>query len=277
LPFADSRGLRSAPSTREVIGAKTSRMLDATIWTSKSVLFKLSGRLDGFKQHSLMTIRTQISGRQTESKFPTLQEQIHTLDYRGTGRQIHPFGFHRQIETPRCRINGCRSPFTRVRRPFKVKTNSGTPFPQHGTNYCFQMGKLEGRLVSLSDSWTFELVTSLSVSMAKASSSWIASVSQFLDSSRNVVLNCRVRAVTANSAQCAAFRRHSLGSPGMNRVPGRGRVHPERNALDSRHAAVGEMGELCHGHRKMSPVLVIRTQVQPVSLQTRSSSAPGAP
>src|SRR5215471_18178008 len=129
-------------------------MLETTISTPKSVLFKLGGRLDGFKQHSLMTIRTQIRGRQTESKFPTLQEQIHTLDDRGTGRQIHPFGFHRQIETPRWRIDGCRRLFTRVRRPFKVKTNSGTLFPKHGTNYFFQMGKLESRLASSRDSRT---------------------------------------------------------------------------------------------------------------------------
>jgi len=57
------RLLPRAPSTREVVNAKTSRMLGATISTSESVLFKLSGSLDGFKQHSLMTIRTQIRGR----------------------------------------------------------------------------------------------------------------------------------------------------------------------------------------------------------------------
>jgi hypothetical protein len=255
-------------------------MLGATISTSKSVLFKLGGRLDGFKQHPLMTIRTQIRGRQTESKFPALQEQIHTLDDRRTG-QIHPFGLHRQIETPRCRIDGCRSLFTRVRRPFKVKTNSGTLFPKHGTNYCFQMGKLENRLVSLSDSRTFDLMASLSVNLAKASSSWIASFSQFLDSSRNVVLNCRVRAAMASSAQRTALtflgitgHESALWSRSLIKMAG---MHPERNALDSWHAAAGEMGEPCNGHRKMSLVLVTRTQVQPVSLQTRSSSVPGAP
>jgi len=117
-----------APSTREVIRAKTSRMLRATISTSEGMFFKLNSRLDGFKQHSLMTIRTQIRGRQMEVRLPSLEEQIHTL---GTCRQIHPFGFHRQIKTPRCRIDSCRSPFIRVRRPFKVKTNSGTLFPKH--------------------------------------------------------------------------------------------------------------------------------------------------
>ena len=44
------------------------------------------------------------------------------------------------------------------------------------------------------------------------SSSWIASFSQFLDNSRNVFLNCWVRAAAANSAQRAACLRHSLGS-----------------------------------------------------------------
>jgi hypothetical protein len=96
-------------------------MLGATTSTSEGVLFEPSGRLDGFKRHSFMTIRTQIRGRQTESKFPILQGQIHTLDNRGTGRQIHPFGFHRLMKLPRCSINGGRSSFARVRRPFKVK------------------------------------------------------------------------------------------------------------------------------------------------------------
>jgi len=36
-------------------------------------------------------------------------------------------------------------------------------------------------------------------------------------------------------------------------------------------------GEVRHHHRRVSLVLVMRTQVQPVSLQTRSSVIPGAP
>jgi hypothetical protein len=81
-----------------------------------------------------------------------LQEQIYTLDNRGTGRQIHPFGFHRQLKTPRCRIDGGRNLFTRVRRPFEVKANSGALFPKHGANYRFQMGELESRLNSSRES-----------------------------------------------------------------------------------------------------------------------------
>src|SRR5215469_2495200 len=77
------------------------------------------------------------------------------------------------------------------------------------------MGKLESRLVSLRDSWTYDLMASLSVILAKASSSWIASLSQFLDRSRNIALNCGLRAVAAKAAQRAACIRHSLGSPGM--------------------------------------------------------------
>src|SRR5258708_8874518 len=54
-------------------------------------------------------------------------------------------------------------------------------------------------------------------------------------------------------------------------------VRPERNVLNSRQAAARERRVLCQGHRKTSWVLVTRTQVQPVSLQTRSSPDPGAP
>jgi len=75
------------------------------------------------------------------------------------------------MKFPHCFIDGGRSLFTRGRRPFKVKTNCGTLFPEHGTAYRFQMGKREGRLVSPSDSWTFDLMASLSVSLARASSS----------------------------------------------------------------------------------------------------------
>jgi hypothetical protein len=44
----------------------------------------------------------------------------------------------------------------------------------------------------------------LSVSLAKASYSWIASFSRLLSISRNVVLNRGVRTATANPAQRAA-------------------------------------------------------------------------
>src|SRR5215469_10240287 len=63
------------------------------------------------------------------------------------------------------------------------------------------MGKPESRLVSLRDSRTFDLIASLSQILANASSSWIASFSQFLDSSRNIAFNCGVRAAIANWAQ----------------------------------------------------------------------------
>jgi hypothetical protein len=72
-----------------------------------------------------------------------LQEQTHTLDERSAGRQIHPFGFHRLMELPRYFIGGGRGSLARIRRPFKVKTNSGTLSPKHGKDYCFKMGKLE--------------------------------------------------------------------------------------------------------------------------------------
>jgi hypothetical protein len=54
-------------------------------------------------------------------EFPALQEQIHALDDRGPGRQIHPLGFYRLIKLSRRFINGGQC----ARRPFKVKTNPG--------------------------------------------------------------------------------------------------------------------------------------------------------
>ena len=54
-------------------------------------------------------------------------------------------------------------------------------------------------------------------------------------------------------------------------------VHPERDVLNSRQAAMRDIWNVHHGQRMTSLVLVMRTQVQPVSLQTRSSTAPGAP
>jgi len=62
------------PSTREVISANTAGMLRTAISASEGVLFTFSSRLDGIKQHSTMTIRTQVGRRQTEAKFPTLEE-----------------------------------------------------------------------------------------------------------------------------------------------------------------------------------------------------------
>jgi hypothetical protein len=56
-------------------------------------------------------------------EFPALQEQIHTLDDRGTGRHIHPLGFYRLIKLSRRFINGGQCAFTRARHPFEVKTN----------------------------------------------------------------------------------------------------------------------------------------------------------
>jgi len=66
--------LPHAPSTREVISANTARILGTTISASERVLFTFSGRSDGFKQHSTMTIGTQVGRRQTEAKFPSLEE-----------------------------------------------------------------------------------------------------------------------------------------------------------------------------------------------------------
>ena len=154
-----------------------------------------------------------------------MQEQIHTLDDGSAGRQIHPFGFHRLMKFPRRLINGGRSSFTRVRRPFKVETNSGTLFP-----------KQQSRLTSSRDPWTRDLIASLSVRLAKASSSWIASFSQFLGSPRNVVLDCGVRAATVNSAQRAACLRHSLGPPGIGWLP----------------AVAGRKRDRSLGHRRLS-------------------------
>jgi hypothetical protein len=68
------------------------------------------------------------------------------------------------------------------------------------------MSQLESRLAS-------DMHSSISSICAKASSSWIASSSQFLDNPRNAAFNCGVWAVTANSAQRAACLRHSFGSP----------------------------------------------------------------
>jgi hypothetical protein len=112
-----------------------------------------------------------------------------------------------------------RSRALSVRYPFKIKTNSRTLFPKHDAAYCFLMGKLESRLASSRDSRTLAPITSFSASLAKSSSSWIAIFSQFLESSRKSALNCGVPASTANSAQRAACSRHSLGSPGIGRLP----------------------------------------------------------
>ncbi len=54
-------------------------------------------------------------------------------------------------------------------------------------------------------------------------------------------------------------------------------MHAERDAVDSRQAKTRDVGKLHHRSRKRSVVLVMRTQVQPVALQTRSSPVPGAP
>ena len=48
-------------------------------------------------------------------------------------------------------------------------------------------------------------------------------------------------------------------------------VHPERDVLNSRQAAMRDIWNVHHGQRMTSLVLVMRTQVQPVSLQTRMS------
>jgi len=47
---------------------------------------------------------------QAESKFSGLEKQIYTFDNGGTGRQVHPPGFHCLMKLPRCIINGERSP-----------------------------------------------------------------------------------------------------------------------------------------------------------------------
>jgi hypothetical protein len=149
-------------------------MLGATIPASEGMLFKPSGCFDGLRQHSFTTIGTSIGRCQAEAKFPRLEEQINALAERRTSRQIHPFGFHSLMKFPRCFIDGGRSLFTRVRCPFEVKANSGALFSKHGANYSFQAGELESRFSSR-ESWTRDLIASLSVRLAKASSGWIAS------------------------------------------------------------------------------------------------------
>src|SRR5579883_3140003 len=54
-------------------------------------------------------------------------------------------------------------------------------------------------------------------------------------------------------------------------------AHRSGDAAASWQAATRDMGEVRHGQRRTSSVLAARRQVQPVSLQTRSSPAPGAP
>ena len=44
-----------------------------------------------------------------ESKFSGLEKQVYTFDNGGTGRQLHPPGFHCLMKLPRCIINGERS------------------------------------------------------------------------------------------------------------------------------------------------------------------------
>jgi hypothetical protein len=43
------------------------------------------------------------------------------------------------MKFPRCFINRSRSAFIRIRRPFKVKANSGTLFIKHGADRCLQL------------------------------------------------------------------------------------------------------------------------------------------
>jgi len=71
------------------------------------------------------------------------------------------------IEPVHCRIGDRRNLFARIRCPFKVKTNSRARFQKRGTDYRFQMGRLDNRLVSSKDSRTFATTTSLSASLAK--------------------------------------------------------------------------------------------------------------
>jgi hypothetical protein len=82
--------------------------------------------------------------------------------------------------------------------------------------WCSLLNRVfRSRRASSIDSWTFDLLSWLSASWAKAFSSWIASFSQFLDSSKNVAFKYGVRAAAAIAAQRAACVRHSFGSPGM--------------------------------------------------------------
>ena len=68
----------------------------------------------------------------------------------------------------------------------------------------------------------------------------------------------------------SAVKRSNALLAGAIKVAG---MHPERDAVDARQAKTRDMGEVFHGQRRTSLVLVTRTQVQPVSLQTRSSLA----
>ena len=126
------------------------------------MLFTLSRRLDGFKQHSLMTIRTQIRRQQTEAKSPSLKEQIHTLDYRQPRPSIWIPSPEKNAALPDPRL---WQPFHSRSPRAKVNTNSRTRFPKHGPHYCFQAGKLESCLTVLRDSRTFATITSLSATL----------------------------------------------------------------------------------------------------------------
>ena len=56
------------------------------------------------------------------------------------------------MKLPRGLINGDRSSLTRVRRPFKVKTNSGTLAPKHGCTCPKPYGLTLRLLQRMSDS-----------------------------------------------------------------------------------------------------------------------------
>jgi len=75
-----------------------------------------------------------------------MQEQIHAFHESSARRQIHPFGFHRQMKAPRCRVSGCRSFFTRDGRYFEVDANGGTLSPKH--RYASSDSKIKNALSS---------------------------------------------------------------------------------------------------------------------------------
>ena len=76
-----------------------------------------------------------------------------------------------------------------VRRTVPGPIKRWCKFGNGVSDYLFQMGKSESRLFSLSDSRTFNQIASSSTSLAKASSSWIASISQFLETDINQAIN----------------------------------------------------------------------------------------
>src|SRR5215216_2954461 len=93
--------------------------------------------------------------------------------------------------------------------------------PSNGRLVSFNPACSGGRSVSQSRRAYPVLLKStwLSSNSRRVCSRSIASFSQFLERVRSVIFNWLVLALAANSAQRSAFRRYSLGSPGIFQNP----------------------------------------------------------